>query len=100
MNENLIAINCVAQLFWDYTDSDIKTLRAKSTDFDYVWGHYVVNPDEELYPNTYTLLWVLWFNKFSSDTKQLIADYAHERFGQQLRESLGFEQSIKRMFPK
>lgn len=85
MNTDLIAIDCVVQIFWNYTDADIKEMRSRSDDFNYVWHHYVTGRDEEAYPTTYPLLWWLWLNKFSNDTKVMIIDYSKERYEDEKR---------------
>ena len=100
MKEHLIAIECVVLLFWNYTSEDIDYLRAKSRDFDYVWKTYVEHCDEKEYPNTYMLLWELWMQKFSFETKALLIEYATARFSDQKRRQLGLSEQVRQAFAK
>lgn len=93
LTNELIAIDCVTVLFWDYTSEDIEALRCNEN-FDYVWDTYVKGKDGEA---AYQELWRCWMLKFSTETKQVIIDYAVSRFGQEKREGLEFEVKLKEM---
>ena len=36
----LLAIECVNALFWNYTGDDIRELKTRHRDFAHVWTHY------------------------------------------------------------
>lgn len=84
MNENfndkiknqqmLNAIDCLAVLFWDYNIEDVKYLRQSSDNIDYIWATYV-----EHAVDTHSALWKAWINKFSSESKCILVDYAVKR---------------------
>ena len=88
MNEQLITIDALVLLFWDYRTEDINELKKRSDDFEYVWNEYVEGRDRERWPQTYHLLWELWLTKFSNRTKRVLIKYALERFGDEKRRGL------------
>lgn len=93
MNEDLITIDALVQLFWDYKSEDIEYLRSRSADFDYIWNEYVIERDKERWPQTNHLIWELWLTKFSNDTKVLLIEYAKQQYGEEKRQ--GIEQAAR-----
>lgn len=91
MNEQLVAIECVVLLFWNYTSDDITLLRNESHEFDHVWRSYIADS-----ANSYQDLWRCWQTKFSYRTKELIIDYAIRRFGEEKRQNIAFADGLKR----
>lgn len=96
ITSELIAIDCVAQLFWDYTDEDIQTLKLDSY-FRRVWDSYVEGKGGQ---EAYQALWECWMDKFSPEAKQIVIDYAVSRFGQEKREGLEGAARLRAMFRK
>ncbi|MBO0950596.1 hypothetical protein [Fibrella forsythiae] len=67
----LFSIDCIAALFWDYSDDDVHYLRNSSKNIDYVWKAYIDISDD-----TYKALWKAWLSKFNTDSKRIISEYA------------------------
>lgn len=81
LSEHLIAVNSLATLFYNYTSADIKLLRARSSDFDYVWGEYAVGHKGSMF----SLFWDLFHGKFNPETKEMLLAYAIEQHGAYVR---------------
>jgi hypothetical protein len=95
MNKQLLAIEAVVKLFWNYTSEDIDNLKGMSPDFDYMWNTYVLTDTE--YETTYPLLWNLWMMKFINDTKQLVTDYALSRYADEVEQGHAQAAAFKRI---
>lgn len=93
ITNELIAIESVVLLFWDYTDEDIRALRLNDN-FNSVWVRHIDNKGGQ---EAYQVLWECWMTKFNPVTKQVIIDYAVSRFGEEKREGLEFERKFRQM---
>jgi len=83
--DELLAIECVTMLFWNYTDEDIRTLKSESRDFAYVWDNYIADKSGE---ESFNALWDCWMVKFSIETKLGLIRYAVEKYGNEKRDAL------------
>ncbi len=81
----LLAIECVNALFWDYTRDDINTLKSSYPDFAHVWTHYIEDKSGE---DAFNELWKCWMIKFNVATKNGIVAYALEKYAEEKREAL------------
>lgn len=88
-DEQLLSIECVSLLFWNYTSDDIAYLRRQSRDFDYVWDTYL-----DPVAQTYGQLWDFWQVKFSYATKRLLIGYALSRFGPDRMKTIAFSEQL------
>ena len=69
------SIDCIAMLFWNHSDADIHYLRKSSANIDHVWRAYIDSAD-----HTYKALWKAWIDKFTNESKRIIANYAVMKF--------------------
>lgn len=93
--EELLAIECVTMLFWDYTDEDIQALKSGNRDFAYVWDNYL---DDKSGQDSFNALWDCWMLKFSIETKLMLIRYAVEKYGEEKRDALEHGYSMSRFF--
>lgn len=89
----LLAIECVNALFWNYTREDIRILKEQHPDFAYVWDRYIAHLSGQ---ESFNALWEYWMTKFSVTTKNGLIDYALERYGEEKREALESAYQMKR----
>lgn len=81
----LLAIECINALFWDYTRDDIQTLRGQYKDFDYVWDIYINNKGDE---EAFDILWECWMTKLNVATKHGLIEYALDKYGEEKMRAL------------
>ena len=81
----LLAIECVNALFWNYTRDDINTLKERHRDFAHVWEHYIAHLSGQ---ESFNMLWECWMIKFNLATKNGIVDYALSKYEDEKREAL------------
>lgn len=81
----LLAIECVNALFWNYTREDIQLLKEQHRDFTYVWEHYIAHLSGQ---DAFNALWECWMTKFNVATKNGIVDYALKRYGTEKQQAL------------
>ncbi len=81
----MLAIECINALFWNYTRHDIEQLKERHRDFAYVWDTYVADKSGQ---EAFNMLWECWMVKFTIDTKNGLIGYALDKYGAEKRESL------------
>lgn len=81
----LLAIESVNALFWNYTSDDIRTLKSQFSDFAYVWDHYI---DDKSGEEAFNTLWACWMTKLNVKTKLGIIDYALIKYGEEKKDDL------------
>ena len=81
----LLAIDCVNALFWNYTSDDINLLKERHHDFAHIWEHYIAHLSGQ---ESFNRLWECWIVKFNVATKNGIVDYALSKYETEKREAL------------
>lgn len=81
----LLAIESVNALFWNFTSDDIRTLKAEFKDFAHIWDYYIDNKGGE---EAFNALWEFWMTKFNVETKLGIIEYALVIYGEEKKEDL------------
>lgn len=81
----LLSIECLTALFWNYTREDIRVLKEQYSDFAYIWDTYI---DHLSGQESFNALWECWMTKFNVATKHGLIEYALDRYGEEKRESL------------
>lgn len=81
----LLAIECVNALFWNYTSDDITRLKSEHKDFAHVWIYYIEGQSGE---DAFNTLWNCWMTKFNVATKNGIVAYALNKYAPEKREAL------------
>lgn len=69
------SVDSISMLFWNHSAADIQYLRESCSNINYVWGAYIDSAD-----HTYMALWKAWIDKFTIDSKRIIAEYAIKKF--------------------
>ncbi|KAA9341168.1 hypothetical protein [Larkinella humicola] len=85
LTTELLAIECVNALFWNYTNTDIHVLRVQYKDFDYIWDTYISDLSGQ---DSFNMLWECWMTKMNVETKAGIIEYALEKYGDEKRGAL------------
>lgn len=81
----MLAIECVNALFWNYTRNDIQHLKTHHRDFAHVWDTYI---DHLSGQDAFNMLWECWMVKFNLETKNGLISYALEKYGAEKQETL------------
>ena len=81
----LLAIECLNALFWNYTREDIQLLKEQHRDFAHVWEHYIAHLSGQ---ESFNALWECWMLKFNVETKNGLIGYALDQYGAEKREAL------------
>lgn len=81
----LLAIECINSLFWNYTREDIQALKNKHRDFAYVWENYIANLSGK---DAFDMLWECWMTKFDVATKTCIIGYALKKYSSEKQQAL------------
>ncbi|XAZ82011.1 hypothetical protein A6C57_27835 (plasmid) [Fibrella sp. ES10-3-2-2] len=84
-DQELIAIDCLNALFWNYSRDDINALKSGSSAFAYVWDTYIADKQGE---KSFNELWHCWMVKFNLTTKTLLLDHALARYRAEKQEAL------------
>lgn len=90
----LLAIECVNALFWNYTRDDINTLKSEYKDFAYVWTHYVEDKSGQ---EAFDALWDCWMTKFNVATKNGIIHFSLAKYAEEKREALESAYAIHKL---
>ena len=93
----LLAIDCVNALFWNYTSDDINALKADHRDFAYVWEEYIEDKSGE---DAFNSLWECWITKFNVATKNGIVAYALGKYESEKREALESAYTMHRLMKR
>ncbi|WP_157627064.1 hypothetical protein [Spirosoma luteum] len=91
----LLAIDCVNALFWNYTREDIQQLRERHRGFAHVWEHYI---DHLSGQESFNALWECWMIKFNVTTKNGIVAYALDKYAEEKREALESAYAMRRVW--
>jgi hypothetical protein len=81
----MLAVECLNALFWNYTRDDIDALKAQSRDFAYIWETYLTDLSGQ---DSFNALWECWMLKFTIETKNGLIDYALAKYGEEKRAAL------------
>ncbi|MGM9508831.1 hypothetical protein ACS5NO_13935 [Larkinella sp. GY13] len=93
----LLAIECVNALFWNYTGDDIRELKTRHRDFAHVWTHYIEDLSGQ---ESFNMLWECWMIKFNVETKNGIVAYALEKYSEEKREALESAFAMSKLMKK
>lgn len=90
----IITIDCVNALFWDYSSDDIQSLKVASRDFDHVWTYYIEGKGGE---EAFNALWNCWMLKFNVETKNLVIAYALNKYEDEKKQAVQSADHMKRV---
>lgn len=92
--DQILAIECLNALFWNYTRADIGLLREQHADFAHVWDYYIEDKSGQ---EAFNALWDCWMTKFNVATKNGLIRYALEKYEDEKRQALESAYAIHKL---
>lgn len=92
--DQILAIECVNALFWNYTREDIDHLKEQHRDFAHVWDSYIDHLSDQ---DAFNMLWECWMLKFNVETKNGLIGYALNTYSQEMRQALQSAYAMRKL---